>query len=185
MSKTYITSLIHFLELNTAAPLRRETLLASHSRSISGIGYVLALSVLVTVGANVRKTYRSLLNPPQGRIPAVQKLVLGRAQIRAGKFFYVPFRVDSAMEGAEIVGTFHTAGGYDKKVQVVIAEQKQFGKWIDGQSVPVLYSTKRTTNARLDVPIPQRGDYYLGFSNIFSASDKNIFGDVELRFLTR
>jgi len=70
-------------------------------------------------------------------------------------------------------------------IQVVIAEQKQLGKWADGQSIPVLYSTERTTNAQLHVPIPQRGDYYLGFSNIFSGSDKNIFGDVELRFLTR
>jgi hypothetical protein len=185
MWKRYITWVSNSLEPNTGAhPWLGRPLLPSHSRFISCIGYMLAvLSVLVTVGANVRKTYVTLLNPPQGRIPVTEKLMIGRAHIRAGKYFYVPFRVDRAMDGAEIVGRFHTAGGDAKKVQVVIAEQKQLSKWTEGRSIPVLYSIERTTNAQLDVPIPRRGDYYLGFSNIFSGSDKDTFGDVELRFL--
>jgi hypothetical protein len=151
---------------------------------INGIGYLLALCALIALGLNGRKTYVSIDGASQNRIAGVQKLVIGQSKIRAGKYFYVPFRIDDAIEGAHIVGKFHTAGGPDKMVQVVVAEQSQFGKWADGQSIPVLYSTERTTSAQLDVPISQSGDYYLGFSNTFSHSDKNVFGDVELRFST-
>lgn len=155
------------------------------SRFINVVGYLLALSVLIAVGVNVRKTYVSIQSASQHRVIGIQKLVIGRSTIRAGKYFYVPFRIDGAMEGAHIIGKFHTAGGPDKLVQVVVAEQNQFGKWADGQPIPVLYSTERTTNAQLDVPITQGGDYYLGFSNTFSGFDKNVFGDVELRFSTQ
>lgn len=158
--------------------------LVSDSRFINGVGYLLALSVLFAVGVNVRKTYSSIREASQERIAGVQTLVKGQSKIRAGKYFYLPFRIDGAMEGAHVVGKFHTSGGPDKMVQVVIAEQKQLGKWADGQFIPVLYSTERTTNAQLDVPIPQSGDYYLGFSNMFSGSDENVFGDVELHFST-
>ena len=160
----------------------RNRLLAVNSEFINCIGYLLALCAFVTIGLNVRNTYVSIHGA--SRVTGVQKLVIGRSKIRAGKYFYVPFRIDGAMEGAHIVGRFHTARGPDKMVQVVVAEQSHLGKWADGQSNPELYSTERTTNAQLDVPISQSGDYYLGFSNRFSGSDKNVFGDVELRFST-
>ena len=162
----------------------RNRLLAGNSDFINAIGYLLALSALIAVGLNVRKTYISMHGASQDRVTGVQKLVIGQSKIRAGKYFYVPFRIDGAMEGAHIVGKFHTAGGPGKMVQVVVAEQNQLGQWADGHFIPVLYSTERTTNAQLDVPISQSGDYYLGFSNTFSGSDKNVFGDVELRFST-
>lgn len=161
-----------------------ESPMSRTSDFINAFGYVLALCALAVVGLNVRKTYVSI-NRAQGRVAGVEKLVLGRSKIRAGKYFYVPFRIDDAMECAHIVGKFHTAGGPDKIVQLVVAEQKQFGKWADGQSVQPIYSIERTTNAKLDLPIPQGGDYYLGFSNISSTSDKTVFGDIELRFSTR
>jgi hypothetical protein len=162
----------------------RNRLLAGNSDFINGIGYLLALCALIAVGLNVRKTYVSIHGVSQARVTGVQKLVIGQSKIRAGKYFYVPFRIDGVMEGTHIVGKFHTAGGLDKMVQAVVAEQSQLGKWADGKSIAVLYSTERTTNAQLDVPISQSGDYYLGFSNTFSGSDKNVFGDVELRFST-
>jgi hypothetical protein len=156
-----------------------------NSEIINGIGYLIALRVLFAVGVNVRKTYTSIHNSSQNRrVAGVQKLVIGHSKIRTGKYFFAPFRIDSAMEGAHIVGSFHTAGDPDQMVEVVIAEQNQLDKWADGKSVPVIYSTERTSNAQLDVPMSQVGDYDLGFSNIFSDSDKHVFGDLELRFLT-
>ena len=159
-------------------------LLAVNTNFINGIGYLLALCVLIASGLNVRKAYVSVQGAGQGRVIGVQKLVIGESKIRARKYFYVPFRIDAAMEGAHIVGKFHTVGGPDKMVQAIVAEQSQLGRWADGQSIPALYSTGITTNAQLDVLISQTGDYYLGFSNKFSASDQNVFGDVELRFST-
>jgi hypothetical protein len=105
----------------------RNRLLAGNSDFINGIGYLLALSALIAVELNVRKTYVSIHGASQDRVAGVQKLVIGQSKIRAGKYFYVPFRIDGAMEGAHIVGKFHTSGGPDKMVQVVVAEQNQLG----------------------------------------------------------
>jgi hypothetical protein len=151
---------------------------------INSIGCVLALTTLVAVGLNVRKTYRSVTSTAHPRVAGAQKLVIGHAKIRARRYFFAPFRIDGAMEGAHVVGAFHTAGGPTNVIEVVIAEQRQLEKWSYGQAVPLVYSTEKTTHARLDLPIDQRGDYYLGFSNLFSRSDKDVFADIELRFVT-
>jgi hypothetical protein len=108
---------------------------------INVIGYLLALCVLIAVWVNVRKTYTSIHehNTTQARrVAGVQKLVIGHSKIRAGKYFFAPFRIDDAMEGAHVVGSFHTAGDGHNMVQVVIAEQSKLAKWSDGQSILVV-----------------------------------------------
>lgn len=135
------------------------------SEVLNGIGYLLTLCVLIAVGANVRQTYTAVRSK-HSAVVGVQKLVIDPAKIRAGEYSFAPFRIDGRMEGAHVVGSFDT--------------------WEMGRRAidSVVYSTERTTNAQLDVPIRQEGDYYLGFSKMFSGSDKNVFGDVELLFLT-
>jgi hypothetical protein len=57
---------------------------------------------------------------------------------------------------------------------------------INGHQARVLYSSGKTTNGRMDVPIAEPGSYCLGFSNAFSLlSAKNIAADIELQYLTR
>jgi len=57
---------------------------------------------------------------------------------------------------------------------------------MNGHQAHVLYSSGKTTNGRLDVPITQPGTYCLAFSNAFSlVSAKTINADIELEYLTR
>jgi len=48
----------------------------------------------------------------------------------------------------------------------VLAEEKEFGKWLDGQVAKVYYTTQgKVTTDSLDAQIRQPGTYYLSFSN--------------------
>jgi hypothetical protein len=66
----------------------------------------------------------------------------------------------------------------------VLAEEKEFGKWIDGQVAKVYYTTQgKATTDSLDAQIRQPGTYYLSFSNTLSAlSAKTISAEIDLRY---
>jgi hypothetical protein len=156
------------------------------------VGLVVVLAVVVgtvMISNETRKTTPGPFpTPPREPVlrPVSERLTSGQLTVRAGKYVFIKFKVDpTIMRDAHVVGSFHASGGSGNDIQAVIAEEDEFENWINGHEAHVLYSTGRTTNGKIDVPITGAGTYHLAFSNSFSVlSDKDVFADVELRYLT-
>ena len=87
-----------------------------------------------------------------------------------------------------VAQSFHAGGSIGNDIQVVLAEKGESENRMNGHQdqAHVLYSSGKTTNGRLDVPITQPGTYCLAFSNAFSlVSAKTINADIELEYSTR
>ena len=126
-------------------------------------------------------------NPTPVLQPVSEKLFSGQSVVRAGKYVFVKFQVDpEKMHGPRVLGTFHASGGSGNDIQAVIAEESEFENWVNGHQARVLYSTDKLTNGKFDVSIIEAGTYYLAFSNTFSLlTDKDVFAEVELRYLAK
>jgi len=118
--------------------------------------------------------------------PVAIKLVSGQLLVRAGKYVSTKFQIDPArMQQAHVAGRFRASGGTGNDIQVVLADEDAFENWINGHEARVLYGTEKVTNGRIDVSISEAGTYILAFSNAFSSfSDKDVFAEIELRYLT-
>ena len=78
---------------------------------------------------------------------------------------------------------FPYLGRSGNDIQSVLAEESEWENWINGHNARLLYSTQKTTNGKLDVPIAEEGTYYLGFNNAFSImSDEYVFAEIELPY---
>jgi hypothetical protein len=118
--------------------------------------------------------------------PFSQKLVNGETRVEPAQYRYWTFTVGHAVVSPHVTGTFHASGGIGNDIQVVLAEKGEFENWANGHQARLLYSSGKTTNGRMDVPIAEPGTYCLGFSNAFSLlSAKTISTDIELQYLTR
>jgi hypothetical protein len=117
--------------------------------------------------------------------PTTDKIVSGAMTVPAGRHLDFRFDVDpSTMRDARMVGHFLCAGGTGNDIEAVLAEEKEFGKWIDGQVAKVYYTTQgKVTTGSLDVPIRRPGTYYLSFSNKFSAlAAKTVSAEIDLKY---
>jgi zinc-ribbon domain len=66
--------------------------------------------------------------------PMSDAIVSGAVTVPAGQHLDFRFDVDpSTMRDAHVVGHFLYTGGLRNDIEVVLAEEKEFGKWIDGQ----------------------------------------------------
>ncbi len=159
-----------------------------------GVGAVVIL-LAVILGVTVRevKTPNELAPSPAAGTPPTPllrpvtvKLASGQLVVRAGKYVSQRFAVDPLrMQQARVIGHFRASGGAGNDIQVVLADEDAFENWINGHQAQVLYATDKLTNGSIDVPVTQAGTYYLAFSNTFSTvSDKDVFAEIELRYLT-
>jgi hypothetical protein len=117
--------------------------------------------------------------------PMTERIVSGPFTVPAGRHVDFRFNIDPAsMRNAHVVGHFLCTGGMGNDIVVVLAEEREFGKWIDGHVANVYYTTGgKVTTGSLDAQIRQQGTYYLSFSNTFSAlSAKAIAADIDLKY---
>jgi hypothetical protein len=125
--------------------------------------------------------------PTQIFIPHTDKLVSGQLIVKAGSAIQYKLEIDtSKMINPVVSGEFRASGGTGNDIAVVLADEDNFENWINGHPANVLYSTPKTTNGRLSIPIAQSGTYYLAFSNRFSLlTSKQVFAEIQLTYATR
>ena len=125
-------------------------------------------------------------NPTSALRPYSQKLFANELTVKPAQYYYQTFTVgNNTLVSPHVVGSFHATGGIGNDIQVVVAEKGEFENWVNGHQARLLYSSGKTTNGRIDVPITEPGTYCLGFSNAFSLlSAKMISSDIELQYLT-
>jgi len=75
-------------------------------------------------------------------------------------------------------------GGFGNDIDVVLADEPNFGLWMDRQPAKVYYQSGKTTSGNIDVKLsPMTGTYYLCFDNRFSVlSAKTINADLTLYY---
>ncbi len=105
--------------------------------------------------------------------------------MNAGKilFYRIPIK---DMRDVRVSGHFLALGGSGNDIEVFLAEEKEFGKWLDGQPSKAYYQSGRTTAGDIDVKLPLlNATYYLCFNNKFSVlSSKTVSADVSLFYST-
>lgn len=114
-----------------------------------------------------------------------EKIGTGQFVVAAGKVFY--FRIPiSDVRDIRIAGHFLALGGQGNDIDVVLADETNFGMWMDGQQAKVYYQSGRATSGDIDVKLPAlNATYYLAFNNRFSVlSPKTINADLTLYYST-
>jgi zinc-ribbon domain len=92
--------------------------------------------------------------------------------------------VDSTMENAHLVGSFHASGGSGNDIEAVVGQWGECENWLNGHQSRLLYVSGKVTNSSLDVPLSKAGTYCLAFSNKMALlTGKTISGDIALRYL--
>jgi len=148
---------------------------------------LVVLLVAVAAGVIPTKSKEDALGyaPSITLTPASDRIVSGAFTVPATRHLDFRFDVDpAAMRDAHVIGHFLCTGGRGNDIMVVLAEEKEFGKWIDGQVAQVYYTTGgKVTTGSLDVQIRRPGTYYLSFSNTFSAlSAKTVSAEINLKY---
>ena len=90
------------------------------------------------------------------------------------------------MRDIHVTGHFLALGGSRNDIEVLLSEEKEFGKWMDGQRAKVYYQSGRATSGDIDAKLPPfDATYYLCFNNRFSVlSAKTINADISLFYST-
>ena len=153
-----------------------------------------ALLLLLTIPAIVAIVWigrNSIKSSPEPYAPSVivskhvEKIGTGQIVVNAGKVFYYRIPIKD-MRDIHITGHFLALGGFGNDIDVVLAEEKEFGKWMDRQPAKVYYQSGKTTSGDIDVKLsPLDATYYLSFDNRFSVlSAKTINADISLFYST-
>jgi|ERR1017187_273000 hypothetical protein len=148
------------------------------------------LAVLVGILA-LLWVVRSSQNGSEPYAPSVnifkhtEKLASGQITVKAGSTVYYRIPV-KGWRDIHVSGHFLALGGTGNDIQVVLAEEREFGKWMDGQPAKVYYGSEKTTSGDMDVKLPSLdATYYLCFNNRFSVvSDKTVNSDISLSYST-
>jgi hypothetical protein len=147
---------------------------------------ILAIVAIVWTGRN---SFRSA--PLEDYAPSVivskhtEKIGTGHIVVNARKVFYYKLPIKD-MRDIHVTGHFLALGGLGNDIDVVLAEEKEFGKWMDGQPAKVYYQSGKTTSGDIDAKLPlYDATYYLCFDNRFSVlSAKTINIDISLFYST-
>jgi hypothetical protein len=164
-----------------AQPARRRFPLFTVIAGVAGL--VLVVAIIGTASQKPRPPLPYM--PSITLTPTTDRVVSGSITVPAGRHLDFRFDVDpSTMRDARMVGHFLCIGGAGNDIVAVLAEEKEFGKWIDGQVANVYYTSQgKVTTGSLDVSIRRPGTYYLSFSNTFSAlTAKTISAEIDLRY---
>lgn len=78
------------------------------------------------------------------------------------------FSIDNRTPGG-ILGRFRAQGGSGNDIEVFVFEEDQFENWRNGHATPAFYSSGKLTVGKFAVRLPP-GNYFLVFSNLFSAN---------------
>ena len=115
----------------------------------------------------------------------VVKIGTTQFAVNAGKVLYYRIPIKD-MRNIHITGHFLALGGFGNDIDVVLAEETEFGKWMDKQPAKVYYQSGKTTSGDIDVKLsPLTATYYLCFDNRFSVlSAKTINADISLFYST-
>jgi len=114
-----------------------------------------------------------------------EKIASGQVIVNAGKIVFYKISIKD-MRDAHVTGHFLALGRSGNDIAVFLAEEKEFGKWQDGQPSTMYYQSGNVTAGDIDVKLPLlNATYYLCFNNKFSAfSSKTIDADVSLFYST-
>ena len=102
----------------------------------------------------------------------------------ANKVLYYSIPITEHMRDVRITGHFLALGGQNNDIEAFLADEKEFGKWMDGQPSKAFYQSGRTTSGNINVTLPTHNAmYYLAFNNKFSVfSAKTINADISLNY---
>jgi hypothetical protein len=157
-----------------------------------GGGKTLAI-ILVIIGAIVATILIARSSTPRASeepyAPSViatkhtEKIGSSMFVVAPGKVFYFRIPINDVRD-IRIAGHFLALGGQGNDVDVVLADEPNFGLWMDGQQAKVYYQSGRATSGDIDVKLPAlNATYYLAFNNRFSVlSAKTINADLNLYY---
>jgi hypothetical protein len=115
-----------------------------------------------------------------------QQIVSGSVVASADKVLYYRIPITEHMRDVRITGHFLALGGQNNDIEAFLADEEDFGKWMDRQPFKAFYQSGRTTSGDINVTLPpHNATYYLAFNNKFSAfSAKTINADISLNYST-
>lgn len=117
------------------------------------------------------------------RQPVTQEIFSGIAPIGAGQYQSWTLTIPPEMGSAQLVGSFHAAGGSGNDIMAIVTDASDFDNWINGHQARAYYSTDRTTEGRIDLRLGP-GTYIIAFSNRFSRmTSKEVSANLELHYL--
>ncbi len=149
--------------------------------------------ILVIIGAIVATVFIARSSKPTASeepyAPSViatkhtEKIGSSTFVVAAGKVFYFRIPINDVRD-IRIAGHFLALGGQGNDIDVVLADEPNFGLWMDGQQAKVYYQSGRATSGDIDVKLPAlNATYYLAFNNRFSVlSAKTINADLTLYY---
>jgi len=115
--------------------------------------------------------------------PVTHSIFAGQMVVAARQFRFWTITITPQMTNAQLMGSFHTAGGTGNDIQAVITNPDEFENWKNGHQAKVYYGTQRTTNGNFNVRLAP-GTYVLAFSNAFSLlAPKEITAEINLQYI--
>ncbi|MGJ5819927.1 hypothetical protein [Paludibaculum fermentans] len=144
----------------------------------------LVFTVLVSISILVLGNAWSRISASWNRPPTRHLLLGGNIVVQPSQYRHATFEVDeSRMKEPVLAGSIRASGGMGNDIEVVVAEMGEYENWINGHPATLLYTSGKTTNAKLRVPIRQSGTYVVALSNSFSlVSSKTVTADVGLEY---
>jgi hypothetical protein len=166
----------------------RETPKIEKKKSSTGLLLLLiipAIIAIVWIAQNSKSKSSEPYAPSVIATPHTQVIASGSVVVNAGKVLYYRIPVKD-MRDIHITGHFLALGGQGNDIDVVLADETDFGKWMDRQPAKVYYQSGKTTSGDIDLKLsPLTATYYLCFDNRFSVlSAKTINADVSMSYTT-
>jgi hypothetical protein len=159
------------------------------AKNYKGVLLLLIIPAVVAALWIVRSSTSDRSNEPYAPSVIVTKhaerIVSGQVTVGAGKIVFYKIPIQN-MHDARVTGHFVAYGGSGNDIGTFIAEEKEFGEWLDGRPSKVRYQSGRVTTGDIDVKLPLlNATYYLCFNNKFSVlSAKTVDADVTLSYST-
>jgi hypothetical protein len=146
------------------------------------LGAIVALVIIIRI-SNSKPASEEPYAPSVIATKHSEKIGSSTFVVNAGKVFYYRIPINDVRD-IRIAGYFLALGGQGNDIDVVLAEEKEFGLWMDGQQAKVYYQSGRATSGDIDVKLPTlNATYYLAFNNRFSVlSAKTINADLTLYY---
>ena len=161
--------------------MRRRTVLALFGLFI--VVFSLVLGCSTPLGPSLAPA-PSPESPTPVLVPQSRNLVNETITVRPAGHYNIVFFVNvSSMRDVRVVGSFKASGALGNDIKALIMDDIAYINWVNGHSVPVLYSSGQVTIGNIDVPIMSSGTYHLVFSNEFSIfSSKSVSTEVDLEW---
>ncbi len=109
-----------------------------------------------------------------------RKIATGEVTIKGRQHLTYRFKVEPEMYGAILIGEFKVAGAND--IGAAVLTEDENANLISSKRANVLWSTEGKKTAGKCQRLLPPGELCLTFTNLYSASDKHIFLDFDLRW---